>query len=132
MVFRGGRAPNQRSGNYILSRKENLHHGLSDDGLVVSLTQSIRFLHRLRIPNGSYLQGKLRAFVLFSKDHRDHQAGFDAPDLWAMVRERDIELLDESYQECLYLYDTTPEPVVSGVNGIQSDKLTRIATLYSS
>ena len=65
-------------------------------------------LDRLRIPNGSDLQRELRSFVLLSKDYGGHQSSSGPLDLWVMVRRRDIELSDESHQECLHLDHTTP------------------------
>ena len=51
--------------------------------------------------------------MLFSEDYGDQQARFDALDLRVMVRMRDIELLDESHQERLHLYDATTKQVFS-------------------
>ena len=51
-------------------------------------------LHYLRVPNGGNFQGELRAFVLLSEDQGSHHSSFGPLDLWLMVREGDIELLD--------------------------------------
>lgn len=102
---------NQRNAGCIDSRRET---PLSGKRPVTSPTNQSGSLCHLHIPDGSYLQRKLCPFVLFSDNHGNRQAGFDAPDLWAMVRMRDIELLNESHQECLDLYDTAPKPVFSG------------------
>ena len=51
-------------------------------------------LNYLRIPNGSDLQRELWAFVFFSEDQGDHHPGLCPPDLWLMVRKRDVKLPD--------------------------------------
>jgi len=51
-------------------------------------------LHYLRVPNSGSFQRELRAFVLLPEVQGSHHSSFSPLDLWMMVREGDIELLD--------------------------------------
>jgi len=74
--------------------------------------------------------------VLLPEDDRGHQSGFGSLNLRLVVRIGDLELSDESHQECLHLDHAMIEEggfQCSGrVNNIRDDQRTRLAMRCSS
>ena len=67
-------------------------------------------LYRSSVPDSSYLQRELRAFILLPEDQRNQHPGLSSLDLRMMIRGGYVELGDQSHQERLQLDDATREP----------------------
>lgn len=96
----------------------------------MSPTETTNFLRYSRISNGSDLQRELWPFILLTEDQWGEGPGLDPPDLRVMIRLGNVELSDQSHQECLHLDNTIQEAALSipgRANNTKVGQLTRTA-----